>query len=369
MTADKIYIENIRLIKNILIENTNRINFILGKNAQGKSTVLESLYILCTSKSNRTFKDREFININENTATVSADIKREKRPDINLCITADKNHKKVYWTDNTKKNRISDAIGELNCIVFSSDDMEMIKGEPVTRRNYMNLEISQIYPLYVNEYASYKKVLIQRNNILKDIKNNIRQSYDILDVLDIQSAVWGAKLIGRRKEFISKINTYAKEIYNEITDKDYNFEIVYQPNPKTDISEENQLRQYILNQIQLKKDLDLKIGTTHVGPHRDDIDIKINNMSVKNFGSGGEIRSAAFAMKMAEIEIVKEIREEYPIVLLDDLMSELDCDRREKAIKIAGKDCQIFITTTHLDGINYDKNSTNIYYLANGSLI
>lgn len=369
MTADNIFIENIRLIKNLLIEKTDRINFILGKNAQGKSTVLESLYILCTSKSNRTFKDKEFININENTATVSADIKREKRPDINLRLTADRNHKKVYWADNTKKSRISDAIGELNSIVFSSDDMEMIKGEPVTRRNYMNLEISQIYPMYINEYASYKKVLIQRNNILKDIKNNIRQSYDILDVLDIQLAVWGARLIGRRKEFISKINSYAKEIYNEITDRNSDFNIVYQPNPKTDTFDESQLRQYISDQIQAKKDLDLKMGTTHTGPHRDDIDIKINNMSVKNFGSGGEIRSAAFAIKMAEIEIVKEIREEYPIVLLDDLMSELDCDRREKAVQIAGKNCQIFITTTHLDDINYDKNSTSIYYLEKGSLI
>lgn len=369
MNVVSLFIENIRLIKSLKIENTDKINFILGNNAQGKSTVLESLYILSTSKSNRTFKDREFISVDENTASANADIKRIKRPDINIRLTVNKNYKKEYWTDGSKKSRINDGIGELNSVIFSSADMEMIKGDPCIRRNYLNLEISQIYPVYSREYANYKKILLQRNNILKEIKNNIRESYDILDILDIQLAFWGSKLIIRRNDFANKINKAAGEIYNEISDRKSDFRIIYQSNPKTEFYDEKSLQAFMLEQIKSKKDTDIKMGTTVTGPHRDDIEIKINNMPVKNYGSGGEIRSASFAMKMAEIDIVKEIKEEYPIVLLDDLMSELDLERRKKSIEIAGKNCQIFITTTHLDDVVFNKEISQIYYLSDGCLI
>ncbi|MBQ0105990.1 MAG: DNA replication and repair protein RecF [Armatimonadetes bacterium] len=266
------------------------------------------------------------------------------------------------------KSRIGEGIGELNSVIFSAADIEMIKGDPVSRRNYINLEISQIFPAYIQNYANYKKTLTQRNNILKDIKNNIRESYDLLDVLDIQLSIWGAELISKRQEFINKINLYSKEIYNITSDENSGFDIKYLSNPYNEAWDKNSLRENIMAHLKEKRDTDIKMGTTVTGPHRDDISIKINNYPVKYYGSGGEMRSAAFALKMSEIEIIKEVWEEYPIVLLDDLMSELDINRREKAVEIAQKNCQVFITTTHLDNISYNKEETSLYYLEKGKL-
>ena len=362
-------IKNIRIIKNLFISNTNHINFILGPNAQGKSSILEALYILSTSKSHRTFKDREFININENLCEIKSHVKRDKRPDCEIGAVIDKNHRKAFFIDNAKRTKIKDVVGELNCVIFSGEDIEMIKSEPQSRRNFLNLEISQIYPLYAEEYANYKRTLFQRNNILKDIKNGVRPSYDILDILDLQLSLYGSKLLMRRKYFTDKIIPLSKEIYNIISDKKSDFSLKYTPNPHIDIIDEISTQRALFEQITAKRDTDLKLGTTSVGPHRDDIDIKINGLLVRNYGSQGEGKSSAFALKMAEIDIIKEITGEYPVVLLDDLMSELDYERREKAVKITGENCQIFITTTHLDKMEYNSEETSVYYIDNGNLM
>ena len=362
-------VKNIRIIKDLHLSDTNKVNFILGQNAQGKSSILEAMYILATSKSNRTFKDKEFININEDICEIKANIKREKRPDCEIETVIDKNHKKVFFIDNAKKTKIKDVIGELNCVIFSEEDIEMIKDEPQSRRNFMNLEISQMFPLYTEEYANYKRTLLQRNNTLKDIKNNIRPSYDILDILDLQLSIYGTKLLIRRKKFIEEIAPLSSEIYNIISDKVGDFSLKYSSNPNIEIKDEASTQRALFEQILAKRDMDLRLGTTNVGPHRDDLEIKINNLPVKNYGSQGEGKSAAFAIKMAEINIIKNITGEYPVVLLDDLMSELDYERREKTMKIAGENCQIFITTTHLDKLDYNPENTSIYYIKEGSLL
>ena len=368
MIIENLKIENIRCIKKIELQNPNSINYILGDNAQGKSSILEAIYILCTSKSHRTFKDKEFINIDQDIATIETDVKREKRNNININLIISKTNKKTYIIDDIKKQKIADSIGEFNSVIFSSSDIEMIKGEPGIRRNFLNLEISQIYPLYANELAAYKKTLLQRNNILKDIKNEIRDSYDILDILDLQLSIWGAKLIKRRESYINKISLYSKDMYNQITNEKNNYSLKYLSNIKDDKLSAEDTQNALLEQIKAKKDTDIKYGTTTIGPHRDDMEILVNNLPVKFFGSSGEQRSSAFAIKLAEINIIREITGEYPIVLLDDIMSELDYLRRKQAIDIASKNSQTFITTTHLDNDDYLNGDIRIYNVKNGEI-
>lgn len=368
MQIESLKIQNLRCIKNIHLKNLNRVNFILGQNGQGKSCILESIYILCTSKSNRTFKDKEFINVNEDICCAEIDLKREKRPDINISFVTDRNSKKVFFIDNAKKSKIGDAIGELNAVIFSVNDLEMIKGDPSKRRNFLNLEIGQTNPIYLQDYVYYKKTLQQRNDILKDIKENVRSSYDILDVLDIQLSTYGSKLIMRRKDFINKLSINANRIYNEISEKEGEFSIKYLCNPRYDYDTIEDIKNSFFEILKNKREIDIKSGTTNSGPHRDDIDIRVKNLPVRNFGSGGEIRTCAYALKMSEIDIIHSITGEYPVVLLDDLMSELDYKRREKSLYIAKENSQIFVTTTHLDNVNYNENETSIYYLENGNL-
>ena len=364
-------IKNLRCIENIELDISTKINILLGDNAQGKSTFLEAIFLISTSKSHRTSRDKEMLSIGKDVAYIMANVEREKRNALKLEISLSKT--KNIKINDVKKSKLSDMLGEVNTVIFSSSDIEMIKGEPEARRHFLNVEISQIYPNYAINLGAYKKVLVQRNTLLKLIKENPNGNFaNILDEYDHKIAFYGAEIIKKRFEYTKRLFTYAKEFFSQITQNNEDIEFKYSSHPKIENEEDftfDKIREILQKRLSDRRHIDLKTFVTGTGPHRDEIDMLINNMSVRNFGSAGQQRSCAISLKMAEIKMIKEVSGEYPIVLLDDIMSELDKERRRTTITSVCKNCQTFITTTHLEDNETDifKDAKTIY-LKNGAL-
>ena len=370
MIVKKLIVKNMRCIADLNLETDSKINILLGQNAQGKSTVLEALFLTGTSKSHRTSKDKEMIRTGENVSYVMTEIEREKRNPVKVEVTISKT--KNVKIDNIKKSKMSDMLGEVNVVIFSSSDIEMIKGEPEQRRHFMNIEISQIYPNYALNLGEYKKTLVQRNAVLKLANENPEKNHiDILEEYDKRLSFYGANIIEKRFEYTQKLFTYAKEFFSEITQNE-EIEFKYSPHPKIinkDDFHSEKLREIIFKKLFERREIDMRTQNTSTGPHRDEIEMFVDNLSVRNYGSAGQQRSCAISLKMAEIQIIKEISGEYPVVLLDDIMSELDKDRRKTVIKSACENSQTFITTTHLEEDEKQMfENAKIFYLENGAL-
>ena len=372
MFLKKLTIKNLRCIQETKLEFSNNINFLLGENAQGKSTILEAIFLLSTSKSHRTSKDKEMIKLGEDYSYISCQVEREKRNATEIEIIISNNQNKIIKVDGNKKNKISDMLGEINCVIFSSLDIDMIKGEPKARRQFLNLEISQIYPNYANNLTDYKKTLIQRNNLLKEmsLKTNKCYSDEILDAYDHQLAVYGASLIYRRFNYTKEIFKYAAVFFENITNNE-KIEFKYISNPNINDLENktiDEITEIFYNILLSKRETDKQRTITSSGPHRDDIHIFVNDLPVKIYGSAGQQRSCAISIKMAEIDMIKKISGEYPIILLDDIMSELDEYRQKTTLASAWSKCQTFITTTHIKDETIAEGA-DIYTLLKGDVI
>jgi len=324
---------------------------LVGRNAQGKSAVLEGIYLLATSKSHRTSRDMDMIALGEPWARVAAEVKRTQRNDISLEIDLDRVEKKTVKINTVKHGKIGDIVGQLNAVIFSDSDIDMVRGEPSRRRRFLNLEISQISPQYVYALGRYKRVLDQRNNLLREIKLGTA-SVSGLDVWDGQLATYGGTVIRRRADFVGFIANAAAEIYSVLTDQSETLEVSYRPNIEIgkDASEEEIARE-LGERLAAKRELDIIRATSNSGPHRDDLGISVNGLGAREFGSQGQQRTAAIAMKLAEIRVIREAAGENPVVLLDDVMAELDETRRRRILDSV-EGCQTIITTTHLSDLN-----------------
>lgn len=329
------------------------LNVLAGRNAQGKSTILEAIYLLATSKSHRTSRDIDMVRLGDPFARVTGEIRRSARNDVTLEIDLSKAEKKTVKINTIKYAKIRDLIGHLNAVIFSDSDVEMVRGEPAGRRRFLNLEICQISPQYVYALGRYNRVLEQRNGLLKDIKS-ARCSALGLDEWERQLAVYGATIIAKRVEFVSLLARIATQIYAALTDGSEKLEVCYKPNVQlADSSSEAAIAEQFAEILAARRDVDIARGTTSVGPHRDDLSIAINSLPAREFGSGGQQRTAAIAMKLAEIELLQGAAGENPLVLLDDIMAELDESRRQRVLDRTSS-CQTFITTTDLSQLTAD---------------
>lgn len=333
------------------------INILYGDNAQGKTNILESIYMASTTKSHRGSKDREIIKLGEEESHIRLCIKKSDishRIDMHLR----KNKNKGVAIDGVTIRRTTELFGLLNVIIFSPEDLSIIKNGPAERRRFLDLELCQLSRLYYQNLSSYYKILNQRNNLLKQIVYN-KSLLDTIDVWDMQLVDYGKKVIKERQNFITMLNELIQEIHSNLTSGKEQLEIVYDKDIGMD-----EFEQALKNKISV----DLNNTSTQTGPHRDDMILLINGMDARKYGSQGQQRTVALSLKIAEIRLVKNIINDNPILLLDDVMSELDSKRRS-ALMEEIKNIQTIITCTGYDDfIKEQLKSNNVYCVTNGKI-
>lgn len=357
MIINNIHLNNYRNYDDIEIVFDKNINILYGDNAQGKTNLLEACYYSAISKSYRGSKDRDIIRFNQDYTNINTNIIKNDR-DYNINITLNKNKNKIIKIDNVLIKRSSELLGLLNVILFSPEDLNIIKNAPSERRRFIDSELCQIDSIYMSDIIRYNKVLNNRNKLLKDINNN-PSLRDTLDVWDYQLIDYGKRIIKRRREFINELQFYVKNKHLKISGGKEELIIKYEPNID-DIFFEDEL----IN----KRDKDLKYAQTSVGPHRDDISFTINDIDMRKFGSQGQQRSCALSLKLSEIDIVKSIIDDNPVLLLDDVLSELDSNRQRFLLE-GLSDIQTIITCTGLDDfVNNRFDADKIFNVVNGSI-
>jgi len=312
----------------------------------GKTTILEAIFVGSLGKSFRTNKENELIKENKEISKVEIKFLKKNREET---IKYEIDNKKRFFINGIPVKKISEIIGKINIVLFTPEDIEILRNEPIRRRKFLNIMISQLRPMYIHMLSQYNKTLEQRNNYLKQIKYE-KKSKQNLDIWDEQLIKTGIKIFEYRNEFIEKINKKIENIHLLTTENKEKIEIKYKTNIKT--------KEEYIKKLKDAQEIDIERGYTSVGIHRDDFEIFINGKNVSIYGSQGQQRSSIISLKLAEAEVVYEEIEEYPIILLDDFMSELDQKRVKGFIKNI-KNNQVLITGT--EKINLDNMVYNLY--------
>ena len=356
MYIESIELNNYRNYREVKVDFGRNTNILYGNNAQGKTNILESIYMAATTKSHRGTKDRDIIRIGEDESHIRLFV-RKKDVSHKIDMHLRKNKNKGVAIDGLPIHRAMELYGLLNVIFFSPEDLSIIKNGPAERRRFMDLELCQISRLYYQNLSSYNKILNQRNNLLKQIYYD-KSLLDTLDVWNMQLVDYGSRIIKERRNFIQMINDIIGEIHGRLTSGKEKLEIIYEFN----VDEDNFDRI-----LQEKMDTDLRYSSTQSGPHRDDISFMINGIDARKYGSQGQQRTVALSLKMAEIKLVKKIINDNPILLLDDVMSELDTSRRDSLIEEI-RDIQTIITCTGYDDfIKEQIIINNVYSVVEGT--
>jgi|SRR5690625_616891 len=367
MFITQLQLKNYRNYEQLDISFDNKINMIIGQNAQGKTNLLESIYVLAFTKSYRTVNDRELIFWNKDFAKVSGRIKNSKDKEIPLELIFHKSGKKAK-INHLEQQRLSEYIGTLNVVIFAPEDLALVKGSPQIRRKFIDMELGQIEPLYIYHLGQYQKILKQRNHLLKQLQQQINPDTVFLDVLTKQMAKHAAVILNKRFIFLQLLRKWAIPIHYEISRGLEELNITYSPSVEVleDDDEEKLENKYLETFSQIEKS-EIRRGSTLIGPHRDDLTLYINDKDVKLFGSQGQQRTAALSLKLAEIDLIKDQVNEYPILLLDDVLSELDDFRQSHLLSTIQGKVQTFVSATTVDGINHNTlKEASIYSVQNG---
>ena len=330
MRIKSLKIENFRNIKDIQIFPSDEMNVIYGENAQGKTNIIEAIWLFTGAKSFRGAKDEELKRFSCEKARLKIEFEAEK---IEKSAQIEINEKRIACLNEKPLKSVSHLAGKFNAIIFSPTDLKLLSDGPKVRRKFLDMAICQLYPTYIEILRGYTKAVTQRNKILKDFKNN-SSVLPLLDVFENEIALSGEKIIKYRLRYIEILKEFIPEIYKGISNGQENLEIEYISSNKS----EN-----LLTDLKNSRKEDMFTYKTSVGPHRDDLEFKINGISAKNFGSQGQKRSVALSLKLAEAEILKKTTGEYPICLLDDIMSELD-PKRQNFILNHIKEMQTFLS-------------------------
>ena len=347
MIIKSLDLENYRNYKNLYLEFDEGTNILTGENAQGKTNILEAIYLCSTTKSHRGSKDGEIINFENDEGHVRSVINK-KNEEIRIDLHLRKSKSKVIALNLEKLKKTSELIGILNVVLFSPEDLNIIKGGPSYRRSFIDMQICRLDSSYVFNLSSYNKIIDQRNKLLKDIYFEPALK-ETLFIWDSQLQSYGSQVIKKRKEFVEELNEIVKEIHYKLTGQKEFLDIKYEPDTLEDEIEKN---------LRLNAERDLKSKMTSCGPHRDDYVININGIDARKFGSQGQQRTAALSLKLAEIEIIKKNTNDSPIFLLDDVLSELDSNRQNMLLESIS-DMQTIITCTGLDDFVNERFTIN----------
>lgn len=368
MRIKRLKVENFRNLEKLDIEFSDGVNIIYGNNAQGKTNIIEAIYIFSFGKSFRANRDIELLKFDKEYFLSNIEIMKKDR-ELEMDFGFDKiSNKKMIKVNGVIQKKISDIIGKLNVVVFKPEDIKIVTDAPSVRRKYIDYLISSISKGYLENITKYKKVLEERNNLLKEIKIKLKgnrvlekNDEDFLDVYDKLLSKLNCEIYNERKRVIEKLNDYIYGIHLKLTENYINNErlhIKYVSNVEEDIQKMyNNLIKFRLN--------DINKGYTSFGIHRDDYIISINSLDVSIYGSQGQKKSSIISLKLSELKVIEEVIGEKPVLLLDDYMSELDERRRLKFLDII-EDIQIVITTTHK--ISIDGKENTYFYVDNGKI-
>lgn len=358
MYIESLALNNFRNYENLDINFSDRINILYGDNAQGKTNILEAVFLSSTTKSHRNSKDRDIIRFGQEESHIRLNLKKRDvchRIDMHLR----KNKPKGVAIDGLPIRRGTELFGLINIIMFSPEDLSVVKDGPGERRHFMDMEICQLSKIYYANLLQFNKVLDQRNNLLKQIAYNPSLG-DTLDIWDDQLVSVGKSIIKERSNFLNMMNDIIKDIHKNLTSENESIEIRYSPNVEEDRFEQ------VLKE---KRNIDLKNLSTMTGPQRDDFEVIINGNDVRVYGSQGQQRTAALSLKLAEIELVKKIINDNPVLLLDDVMSELDSRRREALLESINGIQTIITCTGYDDFIKKRIEVDKVYKINNGKIV
>jgi len=371
MYVGKMVLKNYRNYQAAALEFHPKVNIIIGDNAQGKTNLVEALYTLSFGKSFRTNQDKDLILMDALYTHVTADI-HHKDQILEMSFKYNQKQKKEIKINDVPLKKLGDLMGKFNVVIFSPEDLQLVKGSPGLRRKYMDKSLSQIYPNYYHLLIEYNKILKQRNNLLKSSYKN-PPSPEMMAIWDEQLAGVGTKIMKYRLNFLSSLKIIAKKVHNEISHQLEDLVIEYQSNylPKNLANEQvyDKIYSGMLDQLKERLALDLRRGYTSVGPHRDDLSFLINRIDSKKFASQGQVRTIALSLKLSEISIMKDSLDESPILILDDVLSELDPLRQNELIKYIS-DLQTFITTTEVNSLMQERiKDAKMIRVVKGSII
>lgn len=337
MIIKSLELNQFRNYENLKIEFDPHTNIFFGKNGQGKTNILEAIYMAGTSRSHRSAKDKEMIRFGADEAHIRL-ILNKNQMDIQIDLHLRKNKSKGIAINKVPIRKAGELFGILNVVVFSPEDLQIIKEGPSERRYFVNQILSQIDKLYLYELSKYHKILNQRNQLLKDIYFNPSLK-DTLSIWDEQLILSGSKIIDRRKKLEEELNQIILPIHRDITGGKEEIRILYEENTSSEQYREN---------IRKCRERDMKDGTTHVGPHRDDLKFEVNGIDMRHYGSQGQQRTCALSLKLASIELMKNSVNDMPLLLLDDVLSELDSQRQNLLLEHI-RNLQTIITCTGFD--------------------
>ena len=337
MFLTSLELSNFRNYDTLTLDFEKGTNILFGKNAQGKTNILEAIYLSGTTKSHKGSKDKEMVKFGHEESHIRVLIeKKGKQYQIDLHL---KKHKaKGIAVNRMPIKKASDLFGILNLVAFSPEDLNIIKNGPSERRRFIDAELCQLDRIYFNDLSSYNRILSQRNKLLKDIAFR-PDLEDTLSIWDQQLAEYGGRVIRRRREFVSQLNEIVPGIHKAISGGAEDLELSYEQS----VSEDS-----FLQELTRSKGRDIKMSQTSIGPHRDDLSFSIHGVELRKFGSQGQQRTSALSLKLSEIQLVKKIMKDTPILLLDDVLSELDSNRQNDLLNHIC-DTQTIITCTGLD--------------------
>lgn len=368
MRVNALKIRNFRNYEALDLSFDKDCNIIFGENAQGKTNILEAIYLCAAGRSHRTSKDNEMVRMHTEGYSIFLDIEKEKQ-EINIEIKYYREGKKSIKINEIPAKKLGNLIGNLNAVIFSPEDLMIIKDGPSERRRFMDITISQLKPSYFYDLQQYGKILMQRNSLLKEIQLK-RTLEETLDVWDEHLIKTGARIIKARKEFVEKINIHAKENHEKITNGKEKLYIGYECSFKVkNWGSIDNIEECFERSLKGAKERELVKGTTTYGPQRDDCCIILNETDIRIYGSQGQQRTAVLSMKLSEIDIMKDETGENPVLLLDDVMSELDMERQDYLLRNLEK-VQTFITCTDKEYFGKINDvRTGYFHVVNGSVI
>lgn len=355
MIIKSLKLKNYRNYDLLNIDFDKSTNIFYGDNAQGKTNILESVYLSGTTKSHRGTKDKDLIKFENDESHIETVIERSGVP-FQIDIHLKKNSPKGIAINKVPIRKASELFGLINFVFFSPEDLNIIKNGPSERRRFMDLELSQLDKIYLKDLSGYNRVINQRNKLLKDAWQS-SNLLDTLDVWDEQLVLYGNKIIERRKKFILQVNKIISDIHSKLTGGKEKIILSYEPGTGN-LSLEEALKK--------NKERDIRTKSTSVGPHRDDICFISNDVDIRKFGSQGQQRTAALSLKLSEIELVKQLIKDTPVLLLDDVLSELDKNRQNYLLDSI-HNIQTLITCTGLDEfVNHRFSINKVFHVQDG---
>lgn len=364
MKIKSIDIRNFRNYENIFIDFNDNINIFIGNNGEGKTNILESIYVLAITKSHRAYIDKNLITNSKNIMRLIGKVDT-LNGNKSLELIMNSKGKRVSINKVVSK-RVSDYISNLSVVLFSPDDLELVKGSPLIRRKFLNIEIGQLDNKYLYILNDYNQLLKTRNEYLKTINiDNVNMDY--LNILNNQLCDKASLIYKYRFEYIDNLNKYMSKISKDLSSKEIKLKYI---NNIDVLNYDENIKNILLNKLNMNLRREILVGSTLYGPHKDDIGIYIDNYDAKDYGSQGQQRLCVLCIKFAELELYNEVKKEYPILLLDDMFSELDNIKKNAVVKYLNNSIQVFITSTDINDIDEKllKNA-KVYTIKDGNIV